>query len=402
MRSSSLFLPDILPCPVPGRCDLHASIFGHSSQPDEIPKEWFCKRCQKTHLTTLEPSRSLDFSGTALPSSSSSSLVGSSSLESLPTELLRAITEYLPPASQALLAFSSHTLCTKLGTKVWEKTRHAPFNKRKPDKWELISMLQKDLPAYAPCPHVACQTLRPYDSAFAWPLLRNHREERGIKYPIYSLSQFFLQKLFPDCRRLRDEYQICPSLLCCSGTYRKPWAAQERLYAQNAGFSNECLEFGLPIKFEANARSEALGTDFPIEGLISHIEYTIELPQPWYCLHIAERFAILRNFYLCPHTLAFKLQPRDPYDPTYPSDSSIAHSLPSVPIPPVEMNCAGCSKEFQCSFTSVLDAKHRIVIDVWQNNRGRNCCDGFKEMVHCDSRGAWLRIKETFKKGHAL
>ena len=171
---------------------------------------------------------------------------------------------------------------------------------------------------------------------------------------------------------------FCPSLLACSGTYRKRWTMSERQYAKTAGFSEQEIQLGLAINFAATPKISKQ------VGMIVHIKYHISLPRPWSQLQVAERFAILRDVYLCPRMYASKLQPRDPDDPTYPLESSIAPWLPDdKPIPKFGTSCAHCPTEFESFFTSGLDLEHRVVIDVWRHTTG-SCSNGCSDGGHCE------------------
>ncbi|KAF2475467.1 uncharacterized protein BDR25DRAFT_391572 [Lindgomyces ingoldianus] len=295
-------------------------------------------------------------------------------LVSLPTEILQQIAGYLPVSSQASLAFTSRYLCRLIGTSTWINSwakLNQVANRR---KIQFLSHLARDMPAYAHCKE--CNILRPYDSECAWPLLRNHREERAIRPLVYSISEFLTQRTRMYYRHGR-ETGTCLSVLTCSGTYHKPWADQD---IEDVGFSQEELKQGLPIKYSTTAR---LAKDLTIDRLITHVNYQINLPQHWSSFSVAQRYAILRDLYLCPHTYASKIQYRDPDDPTYPADSSIAHWLPSRgQIPDSIWRCSQCPTEFRARVGSDSGLVCRFEIDVWQHSTG-SCGDGMIEMVHC-------------------
>ena len=363
----SLFLPDILPCPGPDRCEFHAALFGQSADRNEIPQQWFCPKCQREHATTISPP-------STVPTGSSSSY-----LESLPIELLLQINGYLLERSSLLLPLVSRTLYVKLGSKGIQ-TLHS-------GRSELVTLLARDLPAYATC--FRCEKLRPYHSNLAWPLLKRHREERGVSHSVYAVSEFLAIKMVDSYQSQRGD-SICATVLNCAGTYRKPFAFQETAFIKKAGFSQDDVESGLAITYEACGRISV-----PACKLLTHITYRINLRSPWVSYTVAQRGAILRGFYLCPHTFASKVQHRDPGDPTYPSDSSIVHwESHQGPMPIVRWICYSCPTEFQS--TAELDEsskQHSIVFEVWREST-RNCNDGFSEMTFCKTpnHNHWMKL----------
>ncbi|KAF2267181.1 hypothetical protein CC78DRAFT_530981 [Lojkania enalia] len=385
MSNRSLFLPDLLPCLGSGRCEFHAKIFGSSKGPRDVPEQWFCEQCQKSHATTIRPDANRTQNRIQ------------SQLELLPAELLLQITQYLPRNSEAALAFASRSLCDKLGTKSWPK----PWNDS--ESWStwssLISALARDMPAYASCNE--CGVIRPYNSACAWPLLKNHHTDRNLPATIHGVSSFLAQKL-QDYYVHGKSTGICASLLECSGTYRKPWATHELRAMADIGFPN--VEQGLLLNYRARVREKrarnAQVIKFP---LASHVQYVIELPKPWSTLLVSERYAVLRGLYLCPHVYASKLQYRDTTDPTYPTDSSVSHWLPD-PIPECTRHCSHCFVDFRCRFGSASELHHLIKIDVWKTLNGI-CGDGFTESVHCPPLNGPLQYglaKELFETGKPL
>ncbi|KAF2175108.1 hypothetical protein K469DRAFT_702980 [Zopfia rhizophila CBS 207.26] len=367
----SLFLPDILPCPVPGRCEFHAKIFGSRDQPGNIAEEWYCWRCDKMHPTTLTKAAN---PGATRPST----------IESLPTELLQHIAGYLPVSCRASLAFASRTLCNRLGTEAWSRTA---FWGNKSERYNFLSLLSRDLPTYGLCGR--CVMLRHYDSECAWPLLRPHREMRGIQPPVYSVSEFLAQRTLAYYRHGR-ETGTCMSILACSGTYRKPWTADDRIHAEYAGFKDDDLELGIPIKYKADARLAADNLE-----IISHVQYQIDLPQPWTSLELAECWAIIRGLYVCPHTLSHWLVTTE-------------RQKESTWI------CSTCPTDVRGTINSDANSdenadengneKSSIVIDVWQNSVGR-CGDRMTDTVLCPVSGQWFRkgkIREMFESARPL
>ncbi|KAF2250041.1 hypothetical protein BU26DRAFT_504442 [Trematosphaeria pertusa] len=357
MGRQSLFLPDILPCPGPGRCEFHTSIFGGSDDPEAVPEVYSCPRCQEEHPTTIDP-----------PSGSPSPTCPSR-LESLPTEILQDIGERVPMPYRALLAFSSRTLHHKLGKRAFDVPTR--------DRLLLSDLLSRNMPAYATC--WDCRTLRPYYSALAWPLLKIHRKERGIPSSIYGVSEFLMTKALAYCDSQRKTGNCFMSLLTCAGTYIKPWADNDKSYAEDAGFSKDDLQMGLQITYEASGR---ISTKHTADRLVTHVQYRINLPRPWTSFAVAQRFAILRDFYLCPHVYASKVQYRDPHDPTFPADSSIKHWLPHEgPVPEATLTCSKCSAEFRSTVED--DKGHQsITFDVWSESN-RTCNDGLTETTFC-------------------
>jgi hypothetical protein len=208
------------------------------------------------------------------------------------------------------------------------------------------------------------------------------------------LSDFLVQKVAdaPHSTMM----PLCPSLLACSGTYRKRWTTQERQLARDAGFKEQDIQLGLAINFAATPRVSKQ------VGLICHIKYHITLPRPWSQLQVPERFAILRDIYLCPHMYASKLQPRDPSDPTYPSVSSIAPWLPdNKPIPKFSTSCHHCPTEFQSFFTSGLDLEPLVQLDVWRHMT-ESCSDGCSDAGHCEYKSRPRRVKVLYEATPAI
>ncbi|KAF2732323.1 hypothetical protein EJ04DRAFT_554159 [Polyplosphaeria fusca] len=132
----------------------------------------------------------------------------------------------------------------------------------------------------------------------------------------------------------------------------------------------------LKISYTADAR---ISTPKSRAVVITHVQYQICLPGPWRSFKPAERYAILGEFYLCPHVYASKLQYRDPNDCTYPADSSISHSLPET-IPDCQLTCPACLADFRAQF--LQSEGSIIVIDVWRELSG-GCNDGFKDRIYC-------------------
>jgi len=362
----SLFLPDILPCPGTGRCDFHAALFGHSADRDEVPKQWFCPKCQKEHPTILSPP----------PTSSTTSTL--SHLEALPTELLLQIYGSSLEPKILSLPLASRKLYEVLGSKT--------FRNLGLGRSELVALLARDMPAYARC--FQCVKLRPYHSALAWPLLKHHREERGVSPSVYAVSEFLAVKV-ADSHTSRHDSGICAALLNCAGTYRKPLAFQEKAFMKNAGFTQEDVDLGLAITYEASGR---ICSATP--KLLTHIKYRINLSRSWISYTVAQRGAILRQFYLCPHTFASKVQHRDPSDPTYPTDSSITHwESHQGPMPIAKWICSSCPTDFR-STAEFDEAKnqHSIVFDVWREST-RNCNDGLSELAFCKTPNHIIQVK---------
>lgn len=357
---SPLYLPHLLPCPGPGRCDFHTGIFGRPF--DEVKQTWWCARCQKKHPTCIT-------TRTSIASTSSRSL-----LELLPTELLQHVLEHLPLSSEAALAFTSHTLCEKVGTRSWSIQGQ--------DRSQLVTLLARDTPTYATC--TPCAILRPCYSPLAWPLLKSHREERGIPESVYVVSEFLAIKVAQAFDHQR-EHGPCASLLTCAGTYRKPWAKQEKAFVEKIGFSQEDFDLGLAITYEASGRLYPGGAQAS-NKLITHVQYRIMLPRSWTSFTVAQRFTVLRKFYLCPHTYASKVQYRDPKNPDFPSDSSIIPWLPDQgPIPEGLFMCSECPTEFRSRAESDdTENKHSIIFDVWRESI-RACNDGISEATFCST-----------------
>jgi hypothetical protein len=380
MDKHSLFLPDILPCPGPGRCEFHAALFGQSVARDQIPQKWFCQKCQKEHFTCISP---------PLASQKASTL---SHLESLPSELLLQIHGYLLEYNLPSLPLVSRTLYERLGTKGLQDLDLRESG--------LIALLARDMPAYATCSQ--CEKLRPYHSALAWPLLKCHREERGVSQSVYAVSEFLAVKVADSFTSVHDD-GICASLLSCAGTFRKPLAFQERAFIKNAGFSQDDVDLGVAITYEASGRISS-----PTSKLLAHIKYRINLSHPWISYTVAQRGAILRKFYLCPHTFASKVQHRDPSDPTYPMDSSIAHwESHQGPMPIAKWICSSCPTEFRSTAEFNESKKqHSIVFDVWREST-RNCNDGLTELTFCKTpnhnhRLKLDRIREAFEAAASI
>ncbi|KAF2682965.1 hypothetical protein K458DRAFT_390242 [Lentithecium fluviatile CBS 122367] len=351
----TLFLPNLLPCPGPGRCDFHATFFGQSDH-NEVPKEWFCQKCQKKHFTTVSRPSSM------------ASVHATNHLALLPAELLLHIATYLPKSCWPSLALTSRMVYQKIGLLGSDVLGR--------DKLRFMALLARDMPAYATCSQ--CERLRPNHSALAWPLLKCHRWERRISNSVYAASEFLADKLV-DSHEYQYDNGVCPSLLNCAGTYRKPWTPQIGPFIKRAGFSQQEVDLGLAIGFEATGRIFA-----PASKLLTHIKYRIELRHPWTSYTIAQRGAVLQGFYLCPHTLASKVQPRDPRDPTYPADSSMAHwQSHQGPMPIALWACPHCSSEFRSApeFDSERE-QYSVVFEVWREST-KNCNDGMIEMTFC-------------------
>jgi hypothetical protein len=106
----SLFLPDILFCPGLGRSDFHAAIFVQSDDRDEIPKQWFCQKCQLVHSITI-----------LLPPAVSNDSSSLGHLESWPLNLLQYVINCLPLDNPPALALTSCILYEKLGSSAFAK-----------------------------------------------------------------------------------------------------------------------------------------------------------------------------------------------------------------------------------------------------------------------------------------
>ncbi|KAF2119329.1 hypothetical protein BDV96DRAFT_642360 [Lophiotrema nucula] len=320
---------------------------------------------------------------------------GQSQLESLPAELLEHIGRYLPRDAAASFTLTSCTISQKLGTNAW-----AVVSQSTKAKERFIQKLSRDISTYAPC--LICGVLRPFDSAQAWPLLKRHDGNRSTPGSFHAISSFLAQKV-KAYQESGGRYGVCPSTLACSGTFLKPWATQDIGILTNTGFDQHIIQNGLPITYKATTRLGKFSASST--PLLSHVQYRIELPSPWSSFSTAERFAILRDFYLCPHIYASKLQYRDPSDPTYPADSSISYWLPD-PIPESQLLCQFCYADFRAVFSSTSELEHGIAIDVWRNLDG-GCNDGFKELVYCHPRDYWGpykygQVKQTFEIGTEL
>ncbi|KAF2643646.1 hypothetical protein P280DRAFT_213956 [Massarina eburnea CBS 473.64] len=229
----SLFLPDILPCPGSEQCAFHASIFGSGDQ-NETPNEWRCPKCEKLHLTTIAPPRAVE------PSTPTSR----SRLETLPTELILHVIGYLPATGEAALAFTSHALNSKVGTRAWS------LDCRERD--HLTTLLAKDTLTYAKCS--PCGMLRPVSSDLAWPLLKRHKEERGVSPSVYAVSEFLAIKMVDKHVSSDGPQSLCGSLLTCAGVYMKPWALPDNVVIKDAGFSSDDVDQGLAIGYNASGR----------------------------------------------------------------------------------------------------------------------------------------------------
>ncbi|PVI04930.1 hypothetical protein DM02DRAFT_133963 [Periconia macrospinosa] len=276
----SLFLPDLLPCPGSRRCAFHASIFGNSNNPSETPEEWYCTKCQTLHPTTLrlnEPTGAV----AATPSG----------LEMLPTELLLYITQFCP-ASHTMLALTCRDIYCKIGIPRSSLTYWG--------RGSFISLLARDILDHAECRH--CGLLRPISSPHAWPLLKINRESYGVPPTVYGWSDFLAKKMQNDTIR-GVAPGICLSLLACAGELKKPWANQSDLDCiKPMGFAQDVLQHGLTVTYKASGRFMWSGR------LVTHVRYRIKLPAPWTSFTIVQRAAVFRNFYLCPHTYASKVQ----------------------------------------------------------------------------------------------
>lgn len=275
----SLFLPDLLPCPGSGRCAFHKSIFGDHEDRSQIPEEWFCPKCQTHHPTTVRLNVSAD-TNHASPSR----------LERLPVELLLHIAQFLSPVWEAALALTCQTIHSKIG-----------IQPRGITSWEkrvFLDLLAKETPNYAECG--PCAVLRPVTSAFAWPLLKVNREQRGVPPTVYGVSDFLAMKVKGTDNSAQG---LCFSLLSCAGELHKPWTSSaDYASLKELSFAQKDLEQGLKVTYEASGRN-------CLDGEVkTHVQYRIELPSPWTSFTIAQRAAVLRGLYLCPHTYAAKVQ----------------------------------------------------------------------------------------------
>ncbi|KAJ4349446.1 uncharacterized protein N0V89_008061 [Didymosphaeria variabile] len=305
-----------------------------------------------------------------------------SRLETLPTELIQHIIAYLPHDSPVLLGCASRTLYEKVGNTRVKNTVELWYGSR--------NDLQRDTPAWVPC--FNCQKFRPYTSEHAWPYLKLHREKRHIPSTVYGLS-FFLDRKVTEYLKYQGHFPFCSALLTCAGTCHKPLSPADRSTLEGTGFDSLDATLGLPIQYKASPRIYAYRAK---HSVIVHIRYRISTPHPWTSFTTPQRYAILRGFYLCPHTYASKVQHRDKTDPTYPADSSIAHWLPHQgPVPEAQWRCKHCPSEFVSNFKTTDErGRNQLVFDVWKTTLKR-CNEGVAEMTLCKTQGAVEMVVQT-------
>lgn len=175
------------------------------------------------------------------------------------------------------------------------------------------------------------------------------------------------------------------SVLECGGTYKKPYADEDKKALEKAGLGTLDVHSGLPIYYRACGRIGKKAKDSRRQRdqtrirhnppLVTHIQYKIELPTQWNKLLKIEREAVLRGLPLCSHIKALDFGTEDLIVPTKAEDIARDRSKGRIGLEGrmvVERRCVECAAEAQFD----PGPGYKLTLDVWRYYEALVCNDG--------------------------